>query len=225
MERPTEKKRARANGTRGGHASGHATPRETQRQFGFLWPVKGRLLGTRNGTRQRLWHLGERDLVEHATLNFHPEAHVQVKIEVKPRDSSFANAHGSLQRRWGRGIEELPPEVRRIVRGQEVVEAAWHVEPEMREEDEERRRRGKQTLVLGRGIAGGIVAPSLMETAQELANHRKKPVWVLASIWQGNEYSEAIAKRQGFKCRHHELKEYDQDSRYIGYWLKKVSPH
>ncbi len=194
-----------------------------QRQFGFLWPVRGKFLGIRKGIREHVWHLGERDLLEQMKLNWNPQTQRPVEAEVK--ENGVLLARGSLQWRWGRGRQELPIEVRRRVRNHEVLEAAWHIDPEQRKQDEARRARGQQTHALGRGLAGGIVGPSLLEAARELAQQRGKALFVLASIVQPNELSEAIARRQGFECVTIELKDHPAgDSQYVGYWLKLVRP-
>ncbi len=195
----------------------------TQRQFGFLWPVRGKLLGVHNGIRERVWHLGERDLLEQTKLNLDPQAQRWAEVEVKENGALLAR--GSLQWRRGRGRQELPVEVRQRVRNHEVLEAAWHIDPEERRLDEDRRTRGRQTHSLGRGIAGGIVGPSLLEAARELARQRGKAVFVLASIVQPNELSEAVARRQGFECATIELEDHPVgDAQHVGYWLKLVRP-
>ena len=202
-------------------AKERATP--AQRTYPLQWPVKGKVLSRANGVTKRRWRLGERTLTERTTMD--PESPMPVRVLVREHRTKLASAR--LERRQGPSLQPIPQPVRRIIGARDCLEASWYLNAEERRRDARLSARGALPAlsnVTGRGIAGGILGPVLMENLQALVNHGKKSMVVMAAIQRGSIPSERVAKRQGFRLRHVTREEAEKHTIYTGYWLKTVRP-
>ncbi|HIH16474.1 MAG TPA: hypothetical protein HA252_03655 [Candidatus Diapherotrites archaeon] len=215
-------KKNRDTRKKGRTAKKRAAP--AQRIYPPGWPVKGKVLSRAHGVTQWRWHLGKRELMEKITMN--PESAMPVRILVSEHQTKLANAR--LERRQGPSLQSVPQPVRRIIGNRDCLEASWYLDAGKRRRDARLAAHGALPAlaqVTGRGIAGRILGPAITENLQALVNQGKKSVVVMAAIQRGNVPSERIAKRQGFALRHVTREEAENQTIYMGYWLKTVRPH